>query len=152
MAALGCGAVVAALGLALTERGRPPLWLLAGSAGALCAGLTLLGLVGRFGGAAALLAALGCCQILFTTSCNTTLQLTAPDRLRGRVMGLYALAFAGMTPLGSLMIGTVAQHLGVRAACLVGGGLGLLAVGSLVVHRRRTGLRWGLHARASHAP
>ncbi len=69
-------------------------------------------------------------------------------------MGLYALAFAGMTPLGSLLIGTLAQHLGVRAACLIGGGLGLLAVGGLVVHGRRVGLRWGVHpptARLAHA-
>jgi MFS family permease len=145
MAALGSGAVTAAVGLAVMERGRPPLWLLTGSAGALCAGLLALGLVGRFGTAAALLATIGGCQIVFTTSCNTTLQLTAPDRLRGRVMGLYALAFAGMTPLGSLLIGTLAQHLGVRVACLVGGGLGLLAVAALVAHGRRIGLRWGVH-------
>jgi MFS family permease len=153
MAALGCGAVVAAVGLAVVERGRPPLWLLAASAGVLCAALVALGLVGSFGGAAALLAAAGCCQIAFTTSANTTLQLTAPDRLRGRVMGLYALAFAGMTPLGSLLMGAVAERMGVRAACLVGGGLGLLAVGSLVAHGRGR-LHWGLHshpARLAHA-
>ena len=67
--------------------------------------------------AAAVLAVLGCCQILFTTGCNTTLQLATPDALRGRVMGLYALAFAGMTPFGALLIGFVAEHLGVRVAC-----------------------------------
>ena len=33
-----------------------------------------------------LLVALGCCQILFSTGCNTTLQLDTPDALRGRVM------------------------------------------------------------------
>ncbi len=31
--------------------------------------------------AAALLVALGCCQILFSTGCNTTLQLETPDAL-----------------------------------------------------------------------
>ena len=147
MAALGCGAVMAALGLAVMERGRPPLWLLAVSASALCTGLVALGLVAHFGAAAALLAVVGCCQIVFTTSCNTTLQLTAPDQLRGRVMGLYALAFAGMTPLGSLLMGSLAQRLGVRVACLVGGGLGLVAVGGLVAHGRQVGLRWGIHPR-----
>jgi MFS family permease len=140
MSALGTGAVTGAIGLALLRRGRPPLSFLAGSAAVLCAGTTALGLVGHFGAAAALLAALGCCQILFTTGCNTTLQLVTPDALRGRVMGLYALAFAGMSPFGSLLVGTIAEHLGVRVACALGGGSGLLAVTALVLVARRTGL------------
>ena len=78
-----------------------------------------LAMVGHFATAAAVLVVLGCCQILFTTGCNTTLQLATPDALRGRVMGLYALAFAGMTPFGALLIGFVAEHLGVRVACAV---------------------------------
>jgi MFS family permease len=144
MAALGAGAVTAAVGLALLGGGRPRLWLMAGSASALCAGTVGLALVGRFWTAAALLAALGCFQVLFTTGCNTTLQLATPDALRGRVMGLYALAFAGVTPFGSLLIGTVAEHLGVRVACGLSGGLGLLAVGILVLRGRQAQLWLGL--------
>jgi hypothetical protein len=53
-------------------------------------------------------------------------------------MGLYAMAFAGMTPFGSLLVGTIAEHLGVRAACALGGATGLLALGALgLVARRR---------------
>jgi hypothetical protein len=52
-------------------------------------------------------------------------------------MGLYAMAFAGVTPFGSLLIGTLAEHLGVRAACAVGGAAGLLAVGALALAWRR---------------
>jgi MFS family permease len=138
MAALGAGAVMGAVGLALLRRGRPPLWQLAGAAAMLCAGVLALALVPNFGATAVLLAALGCCQIVFTTGCNTTLQLATPDSLRGRVMGLYAVTFAGMTPFGSLLIGTIAEHLGVRVACVLGGGAGLLAVAALVIvaHRR----------------
>ena len=57
-------------------------------------------------------------------------------------MGLYALAFAGMTPFGSLLVGTIAEHLGVRAACALGGGAGLVALGALVLIGRRAGLAW----------
>jgi hypothetical protein len=57
-------------------------------------------------------------------------------------MGLYALAFAGMTPFGSLLVGTIAEHLGVRAACAVGGGAGLVALAGLVLVGRRTGVPW----------
>jgi MFS family permease len=136
--------VLAGIGLTLLRRGRPPLWSLAASAAILSAGTTSLALVGHFGTAAVLLVALGCVQILFSTGCNTTLQLETPDALRGRVMGLYALANAGMTPFGSLLMGSLAERLGVRAACALGGGSGLVAVVALVLIARRTGLAWTL--------
>jgi hypothetical protein len=140
MSSLGAGAVAAGLGLTLFRRGRPSLSSLAVAAGVLAAGTAALGLVGHFAAAAALLVALGGCQIVFSTGCNTTLQLDTPDALRGRVMGLYALANAGMTPLGSLLIGALAERLGVRAACALGGGSGLLAVALLVLIGRRAGV------------
>jgi len=137
MSALGGGAVVGAGALALLRSDRPPLAFLAGSAAILCAGVATLGLVTHFGVAVVVLAVLGGLQIYFTTSCNTTLQLSTPRALRGRVMGLYAMAFAGVTPFGSLLVGTLAEHLGVRAACAIGGILGVLAVGALVLIARR---------------
>jgi MFS family permease len=88
------------------------------------------------------LALLGCCQILFTTGCNTTLQLSAPNNLRGRVMGLYTVTFAGMTPFGSLLVGIVAERLGVRAACAAGGISGLVGVVALVAIAHRAGIVW----------
>ncbi len=142
MSSLGAGAVTAAIGLTLLRQGRPPLWCLPASAAVLSAGTAALALVGHLGAAAVLLVLLGCCQILFSTGCNTTLQLATPDALRGRVMGLYALAFAGMTPFGSLLVGTLAEHLGVRAACALGGGSGLVAVTALVLVGRRAGVVW----------
>jgi len=144
MSSLGAGAVLAGIGLTLLRRGRPSLRFLAVSATVLSAGTASLGLVDHFASAAVLLVALGFCQILFSTGCNTTLQLTTPDALRGRVMGLYALANAGMTPFGSLLVGTLAEHLGVRAACMLGGGGGLVAVAVLVLVGRRAGLTWTL--------
>ncbi|MGH7332471.1 MAG: MFS transporter [Candidatus Rokuibacteriota bacterium] len=142
MAALGVGAVVAGIGLTLLRQGRPPLWFLATAAAVLSLGTAALSLVGHFGATALLLAALGCWQILFSTGCNTTLQLITPDRLRGRVMGLYALVFAGMTPVGSLLVGTIAEHMGVRAACALGGLSGFVAVMALVLVFHRMGLGW----------
>jgi MFS family permease len=142
MSSLGAGAVVAGVGLALLRRGRPTLRSLVASAAILSAGTALLATVGRFGTAALLLVGLGCCQIVFSTGCNTTLQLGAPDALRGRVMGLYALANAGMSPFGALLIGTIAEHFGVRAACALGGGGGLVAIAFLALIGRRRGLAW----------
>src|SRR5713226_3328825 len=137
MAALGVGAVMGALTVAGLARGRPPLGFVVGPA--IAAALLLVGLsfVHHFGLAAAVLMALGFSQIVFMTSCNTTVQLTVPDELRGRIMGLYALVFAGMTPIGALIMGTVAEHWGVSRACAVGGGAGLLLILALTVAWRR---------------
>ncbi len=147
MSSLGAGAVAGAFGVALFRRGQPPLAFLVVSGAMLCAGLIALGLVGHFAVAAMVLALLGCCQILFTTGCNTTLQLIAPNELRGRVMGLYTVTFAGMTPFGSLLIGWIAEHQGIRMACLGGGALGLMGVAVLVLVAHRGGIAW-THGRA----
>ena len=142
MSALGAGAVLAGIGLTVLRRGRPPLWWLAASAAILCAGTAALAFVEHFAATALLLVVLGCVQIVFSTGSNTTLQLDTPDALRGRVMGLYAIAWAGMTPFGSLLVGSLAEHFGIQAACAIGGGAGLLALGALVLIGRRSGLAW----------
>src|SRR6266481_690741 len=93
--------------------------------------------VGAVGGAI-VLAVAGFTQIVFMASCNTTIQVTAPDHLRGRVMSLYALVFVGTHPFGALLIGGLAEQWGVGSACLWGGGLGFLTVSALaLVWRRR---------------
>jgi MFS family permease len=142
MSFLGAGAVAGGFSVALLRTGQPPLSFLVGAAATLCTGLVTLALVTHFALAAAVLALLGCCQILFTTGCNTTLQLIAPNNLRGRVMGLYTVTFAGMTPFGSMLVGVVAERLGVRAACAAGGISGLVGVVALVVIAHRAGIVW----------
>jgi MFS family permease len=56
---------------------------------------------------------------------NTTLQLTADPRFRGRVMALWAVTFSGSTPVGGPVVGAVADSLGPRY------GLGLGAIACL---------------------
>jgi MFS family permease len=62
------------------------------------------------------LIALGFFSIIFTATANSRLQLLSPPQLRGRVMSLYALLFMGSTPIGSLIVGTLADYEGVRLA------------------------------------
>ncbi|MDR3706875.1 MAG: MFS transporter [Capsulimonadaceae bacterium] len=52
--------------------------------------------------------------VLCFATCNTLLQLTVPDELRGRVMAIYSLMFVGTGPIGSLMAGSLAAHIGAR--------------------------------------
>jgi MFS family permease len=84
-----------------------------------------------------LLVALGFAGILFSTSANTLLQLTVPDALRGRVLSLYMLLFAGSTPIGGLLIGSLSNVIGVSETLLICAVLCLLGVGGAVLYRRR---------------
>lgn len=67
-----------------------------------------------------LLALAGFALIPFTATVNALLQSVVPDRLRGRVMGVYVFMFLGMTPVGSLQAGAVAHSLGAPAALAIG--------------------------------
>jgi len=56
-------------------------------------------------------------------SANTYVQTTTPQELRGRVMGFYLLIFLGATPVGSPLIGWLADVLGVRATVAICGAI-----------------------------
>jgi len=137
MASLGIGAMAGAVALAFGGRGRAPVWLLSGTALACAAGLAGLGAVRHFWAAAVVLVAAGFTMIVFMASSNTTVQVTVPDALRGRLMGLYAFVFVGMTPFGALLVGSIAEKWGVPAACFVGGGTGAALVLALTLAWRR---------------
>ena len=141
MTAVGLGAVAGAVALASLGTERPPVIVLIVSALVLGAAMMAMSAVGRFGPAMALLAVMGFCGMLFMTGANTTVQLTVPDELRGRVMSLHTLMFAGMTPFGALLVGSVTEALGARAGFLVtgaGGLVAILAVSTLWRLRRRS--------------
>jgi MFS family permease len=137
MASLGGGAIAGALALALLLQGRPPVALPVAAGLVASAGTVVLAFAPGFATTAGTLVVVGAAQITFQATCNTILQLTAPDALRGRVMSLYALVFAGITPFGALMIGYVAEALGTPAACAVGGAGGLVCVALLTALWRR---------------
>ena len=67
----------------------------------------------------------GVCFTLWTANSQTILQLTAPDRLRGRVLSIYLFVFAGFAPLGGLLAGWLADVGGTRLAFSVAGAAGL---------------------------
>jgi MFS family permease len=54
-------------------------------------------------------------------STNTILQTIVDDQMRGRVMAFYTMAFLGTAPLGSLLAGFVADHIGPMKTILLGG-------------------------------
>lgn len=78
--------------------------------------------------AALVLAVLGFAFSLYSSQSNASLQLNTPDRLRGRVMGIYGYVFFGTAPLGGLLAGWLAQVGGTKLAFIVAGGVSLLTV------------------------
>ncbi len=62
------------------------------------------------------LALLGACSITYFTTSTSRVQLIVPAELRGRVMSLYAFLDLGSAPIGSLLLGLLARHFGVRPA------------------------------------
>jgi MFS family permease len=68
----------------------------------------------------AMIAVAGFGLILFYINANSALQRRVPDHLRGRMMGVYALAFGGLSPFGNLLIGYFADKIGAPAAVVIG--------------------------------
>ena len=56
-----------------------------------------------------------------TASTNTILQTIVEERMRGRVMSFYTMAFLGTAPLGSLLAGVAADRIGAPMTILFGG-------------------------------
>lgn len=76
-----------------------------------------------------------------TTICNTIVQVEADARVRGRVISYVAMAFFGMLPLGSLVVGIVSQHIGAPLTMLSQGIIALLVAGVFARFLRRAGLK-----------
>ncbi len=72
-------------------------------------------------------------------SVSTVIQTIVDDRMRGRIMGIFSVAFLGMYPLGSLAGGALAEVIGAPAALASGGGICTIA--ALVLWRRMPALR-----------
>lgn len=140
-ACFGAGALVGALLSAAISRASPKL-LLIGIAGFGAAQLAL-GPQTTLAAAAPFLFAAGLAFTVWTSNANSTLQLATPDRLRGRVMGLYFFAFNGAGPAGGMLAGWLAAVGGTALAFTVAGSaaLAVSAVGVAVLGTRLEGGR-----------
>lgn len=97
---------------------------------------------------------LGFASIVFMTTANSTLQLSARPEMRGRVMALYGMVFLGATPIGGPISGWLGEHLGARAGLALGGAVAIATgvVGVWLLVRRRRGETIELEARRPAEP
>lgn len=138
-ASIGVGSLIGSVVVA--RRIQPTVADLAAAAGGLAAGMALVAVLpGAF--AVVALMATGFSSIAFLTTTNSLLQLHARPELRGRVLSLYSVLVVGTSPVGSPMIGWIADRYGVRSSVLVGAfgaavGAVIAAIGARHISRRR---------------
>lgn len=158
MGAAGLGAVAGALYLAGRRSHRRSAGVVATAMTAFGAGLVGLALSRSFPLSIACITVVGAATIVQMATSNTLLQLSAPPELRGRVISLYLLAFAGSAPIGSLVAGWAARSHGVETTVGVGGAVCLAAAAAFATRipaiRRATLAREAEEraAREAHAP
>jgi predicted MFS family arabinose efflux permease len=137
MAALGVGAVSGALAIGFRRAGPPPFATMMGAAALALTGLLSLSAARHLWVAAPLLFATGFFGLVLVASCNTRLQLAAPDALRGRMMSLYTLVWGGVFPIGAFAVGAISEGWGVSTAFFVQGSAGLIGLTTLALWWRR---------------
>ncbi len=130
--ALAVGTLAGAT-LAARRSGTPRLRLFIGAVIAFGVFETLVGLMPNYTLVAILLVPTGALTLTFTTSAMNIVQMSVPSEMRGRVMGIYMLCFLGGTPVGSPVLGWLADVLDPRAPLLFGGAVSLISgVGAAV--------------------
>ena len=139
MAAAGCGGVIGMLALASRKDVRGlTRWI---SFASLAAGIsvTVFALSPWLPLSLLAIAVTGFGIVVNGMSVSTMLQTIVDDRMRGRVMGLFSMAFLGMYPLGSLAGGALAERIGAPATMAIGGGF--CTVAAMLLWRRMPALR-----------
>lgn len=137
-AVYGIGAVAGAVVLGAAASTRSRAGILRASFAVQAVTMVLLGLAPNIWLGAPVLAVLGAGTLASIATLNTSIQLAAPDVLRGRVLALWILSYTVTYPAGSLLQGALADRIGPGwAVGLAGVALGL---GGLALARRMSSL------------
>ncbi len=122
-AALGVGAVSAAVLLGAFGDDRHRAQLAATGISVFAVGVFLMGLVPVYAGGIVAMVAIGAGYLTLASAFNTSIQAIVAERFRGRVLSIYGMAVTGAFPLGALLQGVVADAVGVRWTVAVAGAL-----------------------------
>lgn len=125
LVASGIGALGAAIYLAYGRERRDPAPIIVGAAAAEMLAILVFALTTSYGLALVLMIAIGAATVLTQSFNTTTLQLSAPDRIRGRVMGAYSFGTQGLRVVNGPLLGLLATALGAPIA-VAGSAVGVL--------------------------
>jgi len=118
---IGLGALIGSFLLASAKKGINLKMVLILSIATLGIGLILFSRTSYFALALPCAVILGLGSITPMSTSITIIQMEAAAHMRGRVMSFVAMAYFGMIPLGSLLIGTISQKLGAPLTMLCQG-------------------------------
>jgi MFS family permease len=121
MGAMGTGAVISAVSLALRRTVLGLGRMIAVSSAAFGAGLILFGLSRNLWFSLLLMLVCGFGLMQQMAASNTIIQTVVEESKRGRVMSYYTVAFVGMAPFGSLLAGTLANWIGAPRTVMLSG-------------------------------
>ena len=119
-AAMGVGSLAGSLTLAFMGSRRPMLRLIVLGGGGFVVLEVLFGLIRSPLPAYAVILLIGFASMLMVNTINVMIQNTVSNELRGRVMSLYVMVFAGSAPIGGFFAGGVAELWGAPAGFLLG--------------------------------
>lgn len=83
-----------------------------------------------------MLAIAGAGMVNCAATVNSLIQTKVPDEIRGRVLSMHTMAFLGFTPLGSLLVGYVAEKSNPSTALALSSGFALLLTIWIAATRR----------------
>ncbi|NOG51325.1 MAG: hypothetical protein HND48_19305 [Chloroflexi bacterium] len=128
-AAQGVGSIIAGLMVGWLAAHYARISIIGAAMLGAAAVMALIGMQTSVPGAVLFAMASGLCMVLTLVNMNLDLQLTLSNAFRGRVLSLYMLTVFGLSPFGALLLGMLAEGLGVPLALqLYGGVMAMLAV------------------------
>ncbi|WP_219226763.1 MFS transporter [Pedobacter antarcticus] len=135
--AAGIGSVLSAIYMANLKNTNTLMKLIAIAGGIFGISLLLLSYAPQLPLALLFMAVSGLGMMAQTSAINTYIQTHAAPEMRGRAISYYIMAYQGLLPIGSLLIGWVAHLIGPRPAVLIEGLIGLVATGAFIWYRSK---------------
>ncbi|HEY3705882.1 MAG TPA: MFS transporter [Terracidiphilus sp.] len=159
MGAVGVGSLISALSLVLRRSVRGLTKIIPIAAAIFGAGLIAFGLSNNLWLSMPMMLVTGFGMMQGLTASNTILQTLVDEKMRGRVMSYYTMAFVGMAPFGSLLSGALAHAIGAPhtvmlsgVACIIGGILFQARLGAIRHDMRPIYERLGIIPRKETTP
>nr|WP_294875634.1 MFS transporter [uncultured Pedobacter sp.] len=135
--AAGLGSVISAMYLANLRSAKPLKRIVVLASTIFGVSLILLAYSGILSLALVFMAFGGIGMMAQTSAINTYIQTHTIPEMRARAISYYIMAYQGMIPIGSLLIGWTAQAFGPRLAVCLAGVIGLCATAMFVVYQNK---------------
>lgn len=135
--AAGLGSIVSAIYLANLKHSNTLMKLIMIAGGILGFSLLLLSYAPQLPIALFFMTLAGVGMMGQSSAINTYIQTHAIPEMRGRAISYYIMAYQGLIPVGSLLIGWLANFMGPRPAVLIEGFIGLTATGIFLYYKTK---------------